>query len=102
LLFVQQVIFITVTGDTKLKRIFSPEIMAIIPAMRIVTKGASPGNQRSMDILTGPPHRLGIMAGNADVLSFSRGKPDPPWLNRLLMTSEAELAAHGAVLPDSI
>jgi hypothetical protein len=93
-------IFITVTRHTELKSIFSPKVTTIITAVRVVTESASTNNQRPMDVLAGAPRRLGIMAGKTDVLNFTRGKPDPPWFNRLLVTGETELAAHRAVLPN--
>ena len=40
-LFIQQVLFIFVTGDTKLERTFGPELIPVLAPMGVMTQSAS-------------------------------------------------------------
>ena len=98
ILLIQQVLFIFVTGDTKLERTFGPELIPVLTPMGVMAQGAS-SDQGPVAMLAAPHVFFANMTGDTGVVDFALAKTDPPGFNVLQVACKALLIDSRAVLP---
>jgi hypothetical protein len=98
ILFANQVLLVTVAGDTECQGAFGPKLITVVLTMGIMAKSTASQVQRTVDNFTRKPTAFACMAFKAEFLTFHLRETNPPRLGRLLVAGEALLIDCCAVL----
>lgn len=99
ILLAHEILLVAMTRHTEGCRTFSPELISIFTAVRVVAEGTSPDVQGPVGELHGAPYAFAGVAAEADLLDLRKGKSNPPGFGELLMAAEALLSVGRAVPP---
>jgi hypothetical protein len=74
-----QILHLTVTGNTELQRAFLEELVTMVSSMRIMAKGTSTNEYRSVPEWARQPGSFPCMAVETDIAYICRWKAYFPW-----------------------